>query len=50
MGWASCYEDNMDARGESKRSKSRKPKSSNRKQPIKETVCSSQENPACSRG
>ena len=26
MGWASCYEDNMDARGESKRFKSRKPK------------------------
>ena len=26
MGWASCYEDNMDAKGETERSKSRKPK------------------------
>ena len=42
MGWASCYEDNMDARGESKRSESREPKvqiAKNRlkKQPVAKT-------------
>ena len=35
MGWASYQEDNIDARGESKSSKSRKPKVSNRRKPPK---------------
>jgi len=35
MGWASYYEDAMDARSESKSSKSRKPKGSNRREPPK---------------
>ena len=35
MGWASYYEDNIDARGESKSSKSRKPKVPNRREPPK---------------
>lgn len=37
MGWASCYEDNLDARGESKSSKSRKPKVPNGREPLRKT-------------
>lgn len=37
MGWASYYEDDMDARGESKSSKSPEPKVPNRRERIKKT-------------